>query len=319
MRQQFSWEVYPKPKNPYSLINRIILHRWCYLFILPMLVMFVGFTFYPVLASGYFAFFDWNGIGWPSKYVGLGNFIELIKDRYFWNAFTNTYVFAVLQTAIKLPIALILAIILNNPRLKASSFYRTVYFLPVVTTTAIIGIIFTFILNPYSGALNNILISLRMLKKPIDWLGTSGLAFMMVVIVGAWQKIGQYMIYWLAGLQSIPDELYEAAKIDGANSAQVLRHITLPLLRPIGAVILVLGFVNSLRVFDLVMTMTGGGPNFSTDMMGTYVYRNAFSVDSGIPRMSFAAAAGLLFGISLIIVALLQTGITKKIKDVRNL
>lgn len=319
MRQQLSMEANQKPKNPDSLINRMIAHRWCYLFILPVVVMFAGFTLYPIIASGYFALFDWNGIGWPNKFIGLGNFIELIKDRYFWNAFQNTYVYAILQTAIKLPIALFLAIILNNPRLKASSFYRTVYFLPVVTTTAIIGIIFTFILNPYSGAFNNILIWLKMMKKPVDWLGTSGLAFLMVVIVGAWQKIGQYMIYWLAGLQTIPDELYEAAKIDGANSAQVLRHITLPLLRPIGAVILVLGFVNSLKVFDLVMTMTGGGPNFSTDMMGTYVFRNAFSVDSGTPRMSYAAAASLLFGISLIIVALLQTGITKKIKDARNL
>lgn len=319
--KQLTYDSFTKVKrrNPDSLISRIIAHRWCYLFILPMLLMFAGFTLWPVIASGYFALFDWNGIGWPSKFVGLGNFGELIKDRYFWNAFKNTYLYAIVQTAVKLPIALLLAILLNNPRLKGATFYRTLYFLPVVTTTAIIGIIFTFILNPYSGALNNILIGLKMIRKPVDWLGLGGTAFMAVILVGAWQKIGQYMIYWLAGLQSIPEELYEAAKIDGANSAQVFRHITFPLLKPIGAIILIIGFVNSLRVFDLVMTMTGGGPNFATDMMSTYVYRSAFSVETGIPRMSYAAAAGLLFAFSLIIVALIQSVITKKNKDVRNL
>ncbi len=307
-----------KVKDPNSLINRIVTHRWCYVFILPMMVMFAGFTLWPVIASGYFALFDWNGVGWPQKFVRLGNFIELIKDRYFWNALRNTYLYAVLQTLLKLPVALILAVILNNPRLKGASLYRTLYFLPVVTTTAIIGILFTFILNPYNGAFNHILLGLGLIKRPVDWLGVGDLAFIMVIIVGAWQKIGQYMIYWLAGLQSIPEELYEAARIDGANATQVFRHITVPLLKPIGAVILLLGFVNSLRVFDLVMTMTGGGPNFATDMMGTYVYRNAFSVDSGIPRMSYAAAAGLLFGISLIIVALLQSGFIKKLQNIRS-
>ncbi|MGE5607467.1 MAG: carbohydrate ABC transporter permease [Bacteroidota bacterium] len=311
-------EMKSRQHRPDSVIGRIVTYRWCYLFILPMMIMFFCFTLWPVIARGYFALFDWNGVGWPSKFVGLSNFIELIRDHYFWNAFKNTYLYAIIQTAIKLPIALVLAVLLNNPRLKGASFYRAVYFLPVVTTTAIIGIIFTFILNPYSGALNNILIPLKIIKQPVDWLGVGGTAFVAVIIVGAWQKIGQYMIYWLAGLQSIPEELYEAAKIDGANSAQIFRHITFPLLKPIGVVILILGFANSLRVFDLVMTMTGGGPNFATDMMQTYVYRNAFSVESGIPRMSYASAASLLFGFSLIVIALLQSGITKKIKDSRN-
>ncbi|MCL4441535.1 MAG: sugar ABC transporter permease [Firmicutes bacterium] len=307
-----------KAKNKNSFINRLIINRWCYLFILPLIVMYSGFTLWPVLASGYFALFDWNGIGWPTKFIGLGNFVKLIKDPYFWNAFRNTYVFALIQTAIKLPVALLLAILLNNPRLKGATFYRTIYFLPVVTTTAIIGILFTFILNPYSGALNNVLIRLRMIKQPIDWLGVGDLAFIMVIVVGAWQRIGQYMIYWLAGLQSIPEELYEAARIDGAKAVQLFRHITVPLIKPIGAIILVIGFVNSLRVFDLVMTMTGGGPNFATDMMGTYVYRNAFSNEFGPPQMSYAAAAGLLFGFSLIVVAILQQSITKKVKDARQ-
>lgn len=317
MKQSLNPEYHERMK-PNSLWRSIIEQRWCYLFILPMMVMFCGFTLWPIVASFFFSLYNWDGIGGLENYIGLANFIELVKDPYFWNAFKNTYLYAIFQTVVKLPIALILAIILNNPRLKGAAAYRTVYFLPVVTTTAIIGIIFTFILNPYSGALNNVLKGAHLIGKPIDWLGIGSLAFIMVIIVGAWQKIGQYMVYWLAGLQSIPEELYEAAKIDGANGVQIFRHITIPLLKPIGAVILLLGFVNSLRVFDLVMTMTGGGPNFATDMMSTFVYRNAFSVESGNPRMGYASAAGLIFGISLVIVAILQSGIIKKIKNARQ-
>ena len=308
----------PKFKKTGTLWHKIIEHRWCYVFLAPMLIMFSAFTIYPIFMSGYFAFFDWNGIGWPEKFVGLANFKELVTDKLFWNAFQNTYVFALAQTAVKLPIALLLAILLNNRKLRSAPIYRTLYFLPVVTTTAIIGIIFTFILNPYNGALNNILKGMGLITQPIDWLGTGDLAFLMVIIVGSWQRIGQYMVYWLAGLQSIPEELYEAAKVDGANALQVFRHITFPLLKPIAAVILIFGIVHALRVFDLVMTMTGGGPNFATDMMGTYVYRTAFSSESGIPRMSYASAAGLIFGFSLVVVAILQSGITKKIKDIRQ-
>ena len=308
----------PKVKKANSLWRRIYEHRWCYLFLVPMLIMFSAFTIWPIFASGYFALFDWNGIGWPEKFVGLANFKELIKDKLFWNAFKNTYLFALTQTAVKLPVALFIAILLNNRKLRSASFYRTLFFLPVVTTTAIIGIIFTFILNPYNGALNNILKGIGLVNQPLDWLGVGDLAFLMVVVVGSWKRIGQYMVYWLAGLQSVPEELYEAGKVDGANAWQVFRHITFPLLKPIAAVILLFGIVHALRVFDLVMTMTGGGPNFATDMMGTYVYRTAFSSESGIPRMSYASAAGLLFGLSLLVVAILQSGITKKIKDIRQ-
>lgn len=320
MKQHYFTEYLsePKVKKADSLWRRIIKHRWCYVFLTPMLIMFGAFTVWPLIASAYFAFFDWNGIGWPEKYVGLANFKELINDKLFWNAFKNTYVFALAQTAVKLPIALFLAILLNNRKLKSAPIYRALYFLPVVTTTAIIGIIFTFILNPYNGALNNILKSIGLIQQPIDWLGVGNLAFVMVVLVGAWQRVGQYMIYWLAGLQSVPEELYEAAKVDGANAWHVFYHITFPLLKPIAVVILVFGIVHALRVFDLVMTMTGGGPNFATDMMGTYVYRTAFTIESGMPRMSYASAAGLIFGLSLVVVAILQSSITKKIKDIRQ-
>ncbi|MGE5607458.1 MAG: carbohydrate ABC transporter permease [Bacteroidota bacterium] len=320
MKQEFASAAFlePKAKKTDSLWRKIVEHRWCYVFLIPMLIMFSAFTIYPIIMSGYYAFFDWNGIGWPEKFVGFANFKELVKDKLFWNAFKNTYVFALAQTAVKLPIALFLAILLNNRKLRSASAYRTLFFLPVVTTTAIIGIIFTFILNPYNGALNNILKGIGLINQPLDWLGVGDLAFLMVVVVGSWQRIGQYMVYWLAGLQSVPEELYEAAKVDGANSLQVFRNITFPLLKPIAAVILIFGIVHALRVFDLVMTMTGGGPNYATDMMGTYVYRTAFSSESGIPRMSYASAAGLIFGLSLVVVAILQSGVTKKIRDIRQ-
>lgn len=288
---------------------------WCYLFLAPTLIMYTAFTLWPIVATWYFSLFDWDGIGWPSNFVGLRNFLEVAKDRYFWQAFRQTMKFVVFQSALKLPVALCLALFLNNPKLLGRNFYRTVYFLPVVTTTAVIGIVMKFIFNPFNGPFNAALTRLGLLRVPVDWLGSIETALWVIIVVEAWHVCGQYMVYWLAGLQTVPSDLMEAAMIDGATKLQAFWYVTLPLLRPIATIIVLLGLVNALHVFDIVLTMTGGGPAFSTEVVNTFIYKTAFA---GYPRIGYASAAGIFFGVTVMVISIVQGLLLRRAQQLRR-
>ncbi|MBC7234601.1 MAG: sugar ABC transporter permease [Chloroflexi bacterium] len=286
-----------------SLWRRIVDHKWCYIFITPAAIFYLAFTVWPILASWYYSFFDWRGIGRPEEYVGLANFIEVASDKYFWSAMLHTFEYMFGVVILNLPTTLIMAIILNNPRLKGAAVYRVIYFLPVVTTTAIVGIVMTYIFGPFNGAFNTILIRLGLISKPIHWLGLASTAMPTIIVVAVWKGFGTNMLYWLAGLQAIPQELYEAAKVDGANAIQAFWHITLPLLKPVGLVILLFTVVGSLHVFDLIKVMTDGGPYFRTETVSIFIYRYAFGQ---VSRIGFASAAGIFFGLVAMIFSILQ-------------
>lgn len=287
-----------------SLGRRIREHAWCYAFIAPAVVLYLMFTVWPILASWYYSLFNWSGIGAPTRYVGLANFREAATNPYFWNAFKITFQFMLGLVAVQLPTTLIMAIILNNPRLKGASVYRIIFFLPVVTTTAIVGIVMTYIFSPFNGALNTVLVRTGLLERPVHWLGQASTALATIVVVAAWKGFGTNMMYWLAGLQAIPTEVYEAAKVDGANSTQTFFRITVPLLRPVGLVITLLTVVGGLRAFDLIKVMTDGGPFFATEMISLFIYRYAFG--GGVPRIGFASAAGIFFGLAAMILSTIQ-------------
>lgn len=285
-------------------------YMWAYIFILPQLVFFLVFTIYPILMSYVYSLYDWPGFGPMNKFVFLGNFQRLLADSSFWNAFRNNMIYIALQTVIVLPISLIAAIVLNFNFLKGRTVYRTVYFLPVVTTTAIIGVVMKFIFGNDQALANNLLMAIGMIDQPINWLAKPVTAMAVLIGVGIWKMFGFTMVFWLAGLQSLPADAYEAAEIDGAGFWKAFRYITLPLLVPIGAVILLLTVVNGMHVFDLVMTLTGGGPFFGTDMVDLYIYRYAFG-NTGMPQMGYASAAGTLFGISIFIITLILGGLVR--------
>jgi ABC-type sugar transport system permease subunit len=278
---------------------------WIYLFILPQLILFIVFTMYPIVMSYVYSFYDYDGYGPLEKFVGFRNFTLLISDTLFWNAMKNSFLFMLGMVAIQVPLALLLAIVLNATWLKGSVFYRTIFFLPVVTTTAVVGLIMRFIFGAYKGVVNEFLMWLHIIDKPVDWIGSVDTALLIVLVVGIWKTLGMKMIYWLAGLQSLPKEIFESATVDGANAFKTMRYITLPMLLPIGSVILLLSAVNALHVFDLVKAMTEGGPAYSTDMVDVFVYRNAFAPESGQARVGFAAAAGVFYGVVVMFVSLI--------------
>ncbi|WP_080837341.1 carbohydrate ABC transporter permease [Cohnella massiliensis] len=278
---------------------------WCWIFLAPNLLFYALFQGWPIVASFYYATLDWSGISNERTFVGLANFFELARDAYFWNAFKNSFVFAAGSVPLLLAGSLLLALLLNNTRLKGVLFYRTIFFIPVVTTASIIGIIMVFILGA-NGPLNGLLLKLHLLNRPVNWLADARWAMLTTIVVYVWKHMGMNMIYWLTALQLVPKELQEAARIDGANRPTVFGYITLPHIAPIGAVIALLDIAAALRAFDLIQTMTGGGPFYKTDVVSTYIYRYAFSSEMGLPRLGYSSAAGIFFGFAIILIALVQ-------------
>ena len=261
-----------------------------------------------------YAFFEWSGIGPLNNFVGFENFSRLIADDKFWNAFGNSLIYMVAKTALLMPTTLLLALILNQAFFKGKVFYRTVYFLPVVTTTSIVGIIMKFIFGNENALVNEALIAVGLLDQPIPWLGQAGTAMAVLILIGSWKFFGMMMVYWLAGLQSLPGDVYEAARVDGSSYWQTLIYITLPLLLPVTVVILLLNIVNSMNVFDLVKTLTEGGPFFATETVDLYIYNHAFST-SGFPQIGYASAAGIVFGLTVFLMTLVLGFLGKRTRD----
>jgi multiple sugar transport system permease protein len=225
----------------------------------------------------------------------------------FWSAVRITLVFMLIVAPLRVFGAFALAIALNSPKLPFTGFFRTVYFLPVVTTTAIVGVVMRFILDPASGPLS--LLSELLGQGPIDLLGSTGTALPTAAIIYVWKFFGITLIYWMAALQTIPKDLYEAARIDGAGGWKVFRHITLPLLVPFLLIISILTVEDCFHAFDLMQTMTAGGPLYSTEIIEIYIYRFAFAAT--IPQLGFASAAAVLFGVLILVVVGIQLWVTQ--------
>ncbi|WP_317890813.1 carbohydrate ABC transporter permease [Paenibacillus arenilitoris] len=278
----------------------------------PNLIFFAMFQGWPIIVNWYYSMLDWSGISSDAKFIGLGNFKELIADPYFWNAYKNSFLFMLGAVPLLLVLGLLAAVVLNNPLLKLAKMYRTLFFIPVVTTASVVGIIMVYIWGS-EGAVNYALMKLNLLDQPVNWLGDPHWAMFTVILIYVWKNLGMNMIYWLAGLQSIPRELYEAAKVDGSTPAKTFVHITVPLIVPVGLVITLLNVSGALKVFDMIKTMTDGGPFFATDVVSTYIYRFAFSSEIGLPRLGYASAAGIFFAFTIVLIAVLQAVIRKMI------
>ncbi|GIP14875.1 sugar ABC transporter permease [Paenibacillus montaniterrae] len=286
------------------------LYSWAYLFMLPQLLMLAVFTIYPIVMSYVYSFYDWSGIGPLQQFIGWDNFYSVMTDRYFWNAYRNNLIYIGFTVLITLPAALLAALLLNLAYFKGKVVYRTLLFLPVVTTTAIVGVVLKSMFGTDNAIVNLVLQQFNLIKEPIGWLSGPYTSMLVLIGAGIWKVFGMIMIYWLAGLQSLPKEIYEAARIDGAGWWAALRYITIPLLLPVSAVILLLTVMNGIHVFDLVTTLTGGGPFFATDMVDLYIYRYAFGT-GGFPQQGYASAAGIIFGMSIFVISLVLGAIVQ--------
>jgi len=292
---------------------------WAYAFVVPQLILVTAFTLYPIVMTHVYSLFEWPGFGPLDRFVGLRNYTRILADELFWNAFQKSFIFMAGTVALQLPLALLIAILLNSERLYGRNVYRTLFFIPVVTTSAVIGIVMRSIFASHDGLVNNGLQLLGLIDRPIRWLAQGDTAMIALILVASWKWLGIKMIMWLAGLQSLPVELYDAAKVDGANFWQTFRHITVPLLVPVGVVVLLFSMVDALTAFDLIFTMTEGGPGFATEFMELYIYRYAFtSFAGGLPQLGYASAAGVFFGVTVFLISLVLSLLARRASQVRR-
>ncbi|HTI15400.1 MAG TPA: sugar ABC transporter permease [Dictyobacter sp.] len=291
------------------LWQQIRANGWSYVYLAPMALLLLVFIIYPLFASLGYTLYQWNGIGDPSNFVGLANFVRVLHDGIFWEAFLHTFIYTLVLVPVQLLLALALALILNNPKMRFSTFYRSVYFIPVVTSAAVIGIVVRLILTNFGDNVNQLLLNLHLIHSHIDWLADPHFALGIIIIVGIWNTLGYNLVYFLAGLQTIPTELYEAAELDGAGPIARFFYIVVPMLRSVGLIILILAILGSLQVFDLVQVLTAGGPYFSTEVVNTYIYHQAFGGFSSTvtqPDIGLASASSFFYGLILIVLSFIQ-------------
>jgi raffinose/stachyose/melibiose transport system permease protein len=278
--------------------------------------MFVAFIVYPMASAVWLSFFDWKGIGKNFNFVGLANFQRALTSPAFYRAAANNLVFFIAILVFQHSIGLLIAVQLNA-RPRFMEVYRTILFLPTVLSLIATGFIWTLILSPNIGLLNPLLREIGLGFLARFWLSDTTFALPAVILVQAWNLLGWSVIIYLSGLQNIPQELRQAAEIDGADSWQTFWRVVFPLLSPSFTALTVLTFIQIFRVFDVVYVLTGpmGAPAGRTDVLGTLVYRTAFGVggmSSNDARMSYAIAMSVLIFIAMGAVSALLITVLRK-------
>jgi multiple sugar transport system permease protein len=268
-------------------------------FLLPFFVVYVVFTIFPILKGLEMSFYDWSLIR-KMEFVGLDNYKRMIVDPAFWESFWNTTLFVILSTPSMVILALVLALMANR-KTKLQTFFRSSFFLPSILSVSVISFIAIFMLQPYKGFVNTTLHLFGLEGEPF-WLKDPQLAWVSIIVVTLWWTVGFNLILFLAALQDIPDYLYEAAKIDGATTLQQFWHITLPLIVPIGRVILLLQILASYKVFAQILLITGGGPGTETRPLIQYIYEAGFRKN----ELGYAATMSYALFFILIILSIIQ-------------
>lgn len=265
-------------------------NRAAYLFLLPAVIFMVVFMFIPLIQVIYFSFTDYDLLT-PPVWIGLDNYAKLAQDPQFWQSLLRSLIYLIV-TPILIVLSIILAIAVNRP-LRGMTFFRALYYIPVVISAVAIGMIFDFVFAEPAGLINGLLRQFGLIERPIHFLTDPDLILPSIMSVTVWRGIGYYMVMFLAGLQSIPEELYEAAAIDGASRIQQHLFVTVPMLRPVITFVAVISSIAALRAFDEIYILTNGtGGLLDAGMTAIfYLYRQAFS----FLNIGYAAAIAVVF------------------------
>lgn len=282
-------------KNEYSQKK----YNWPgYLFILPSILFFLFYILYPIVFAGYGSLFSWSNL-LNMKFVGLQNYAKLFSDPVFLKVMRNVVYWILITVIVQAAIGFTLAYIIEEKLPHFKGFFRTLFFLPVVTSVVVIAILWANIYKPYQGILANFLSLFGI--GIIDFLGNTRLAIFSIILVNIWEWTGWSMVLYVAGINQIPEEIKEAASIDGASGLQQIFRIYLPSLSGTHKSLVVLGIIGSLQTFALIYSMTGGGPNHATEMPGTYIFQTGFSNQ----QMGYASAISM----AILLLALVLTAI----------
>ena len=271
-----------------------------FLFILPVLTGTLIFIVLPVAASFGLSFAKWDLLN-PIEFVGFDNYKLIFSEPLFYKILINTIVFAVATSVFGVIIPLVLAAILNS-KIKCAEFFKTAYFLPFITPMIVIGVVWEWIFDPNIGLLN------KVLQMNINWLYDTHWAMPALIIVTVWKLIGYNMVIFLSGFSSVPDNLFEAAKIDGANPLQTFINVTVPMLSPTIFFVIIITAISSFQVFDLIYLMTEGGPLDSTNVLVYSIYKNAFEYFN----VGKASAIAYVLFVIILCLTLVQWNLRKK-------
>lgn len=285
--------------------------RWGLLMASPYLLHFIIFVAGPLAASLYFSFSDYDMLN-PPEWSGLDNFRRMAGDSMFWRSLWNTLYFAVLFVPLQTFLALVLAVALNQ-RLKGLKWFRMAHFIPVISSWTVILYVADAVFNPRFGLANTLLAKLGLAGQ--GWLQDPKLAIPLLVFIAVWKGIGYIMVIYLAGLQSVPGDLYEAAEIDGAGALRKFRYITVPLISPTTFLVVIMSTISTFQAFEQIYVLTGrgdissaGGPNNSSLVMMLYLYREGFT----FMRMGYASAIAWVLFMILFLLTLVQLRAQKK-------
>ena len=277
--------------------------RWGLLFVSPFFLLFAVFGLFPLIFSLILSFSDWNGRG-NINFIGLENLNLILQDRVFWQSMLNGVSIFLLYTPIQILLSLGLAVVLNSKRVRGFRLFRTIIFMPYITNMVAAGFVFQLLMNPRSGLFNQILAAFSL--APVSWLDTPWAARIALVLLVLWAWIGYHMIIMLAGLQTIPQDLNEAATVDGATPLQVFFRITVPLMRPVLLFSLILSTIGSFNLFTELVSLfpsTGGsGPLNSTLTPGLYIFKQGF----GNFHFGYASAVAYVYFILVFLIMLVE-------------
>lgn len=280
-----------RPKKKYNIVG--------YLFILPALLFFCVYILYPILFVSWGSLFSWTNLR-NMELVGLDNFVAIFKDGNMYKILRNSILWILITVPVQACIGFFLAYLIEERLRRGKGFFRTAFFLPVATSVSVVAIIWGKMYLPYNGLFQTIFSSMGM-DISVNVLGDPSLAIYGIILTNIWEWTGWSMIMYVAGISQIPEELKEAAKIDGATKWKEIRYVFLPALAPTHKSLLMLGVIGSLQTFALVYTMTSGGPNYASEMPGTYIFKMGFTNQ----QMGYASAlsvAFLLFALALTII-----------------
>jgi multiple sugar transport system permease protein len=293
--------VKPVPSG-YRQLLRTMRKEWtAYLFLAPSVLQFVVLLVFPVIFSFYISFHEWNIIEPETPFVGLDNYARLLGDRRVHQAIVNTIYYTVVSVPLTLFCGLLVALLLNN-QIRGRGLFRAMYYLPGVTSAVAVAVVWKWIFNGDFGLINYYLIQFGLISEPIRWLTDPNLAMPAVIIVSIWGGVGGCMIIYLAGLQAIPEEIYDAARVDGASPVRTLFSITIPLLGPATFFLLITSIIGAFQQFGLPYLLTAGGPVGRTTTIAYYLYTSAFKNF----EMGYAAAMSYVLFAMIFVFTLLH-------------
>ncbi|MEV4564650.1 sugar ABC transporter permease [Nonomuraea sp. NPDC049419] len=297
----------PRPPGRPGLPARMWRERSAYVFLMPGMLIFSVFTLAALIFAVYLTFHRWSIIEPDKPFVGLTNYRDMIHDERFVESVLNTVYFSGASVPLSMATGLLLALLLNLP-LRLRGLFRAAFYLPVITPFVVSALLWKWLYNGDYGLFNYYLLQAHLIDEPLLWLSDKNLAMPAVVLMSVWAGAGFSMVVYLAGLQAIPRELYEAARIDGAGPWQRLRYVTIPSLRPTTLFLLVMGIISSLQVFTQIFVMTNGGPVNKTTTMVYYMYLWAFKYFD----MGYASTLAFALFLMLLVFTALQLRLARR-------